>query len=101
MAPNDQFDPRASIQELPPQDNLLNPLNALNPRDDLETGAIIAAGLHVHIVLGPGSLEAVYQSALAVELAKRSISFQREVVLPIWYEDAFLDAGYRVGLRLW
>jgi GxxExxY protein len=75
-----------------------DPLNALNPlkRDDPETGAILAAALHVHITLGPGFLEAVYQSALAREFAKRGVPFAREVCLPVWYDGEWLDVTYRV-----
>jgi GxxExxY protein len=62
----------------------------------LETGAIIAAALHVHVTLGPGFLEAVYQAALARELAKRAIRFNREVELPVWYDGEWLDVHYRV-----
>ena len=77
----------------------LNPLNALNARDDVETGAIIGAALHVHVSLGPGFLEAVYQAALAVELRRRNIVFEREVSLPIWYDGEWLGVSYRVDFR--
>ena len=75
-----------------------DPLNALNPqkRDDPETGAIIGAAIHVHSVLGPGFLEAVYQAALAREFSRRGIGFRREVAMPIWYEGDWLDVTYRV-----
>lgn len=77
-----------------------NPLNALNPlkrpMHDPETGAILGAAVHVHRVLGPGFLEAVYQAALAREFRKRAIDFQREVALPVWYEGERLEVSYRV-----
>lgn len=77
-----------------------DPQNAQNPQNypgrDQETGAIIGAALHVHIVLGPGFLEAVYQSALAAEFKKRAITFDREVALPVYYESELLDVSYRV-----
>ena len=75
----------------------LNALNPLNDRNDLETGAIIGAAIHVHRSLGPGFLEAVYQSALAVELRRRGIQHLREMELPIWYDGEWLsDIHYRV-----
>jgi GxxExxY protein len=48
------------------------------------------------MALGPGFLEAVYQAALAVELRRRGIDFQKEVSLPVWYEGELLDVSYRV-----
>ncbi len=41
------------------------------------------------------SLEAVYQEALAIELADRSIPFQREQELPIDYKGRRLPCKYR------
>jgi len=62
---------------------------------DQETYAIIGAAMEVHRVLGHGFLEAVYQEALAHELALKKIPFQREVELPIFYKDLRLDTSYR------
>src|SRR5262249_44331141 len=62
---------------------------------DPQTHAIIGAAMEVHNQLGPGFLEAVYQAAMAMELASRGVSFTRERVLPIFYKGTQLDCGYR------
>ena len=63
---------------------------------DPRTYAIIGAAMEVHRQLGCGFLEPVYQAALAIELAKRTIPFQREVKLPVFYKEIQLDTPYRV-----
>lgn len=51
------------------------------------TGPLIGAAIAVHKELGPGFLESVYDNALVVELRRRSIPFQRQVAVPILYQD--------------
>ena len=62
---------------------------------DPQTYAIIGAAMEVHRQLGHGFLEAVYQEALAFELADRNIPFEREVALPIAYKGRRMPCSYR------
>lgn len=54
------------------------------------TFSIIGAAMEVHKILGPGFLEAVYQTALERELTLRNIPFQRQVHLPVTYKDLLI-----------
>lgn len=62
------------------------------------SGHVVDAALAVHRALGPGLLESAYEHCLAYELTKRGLAFQRQVVLPISYDGALIDAGYRLDL---
>jgi GxxExxY protein len=59
------------------------------------TETIIGLAIKIHRKLGPGFLESVYQNALAFELEKAGIPFEREKALPVQYEDVRLKIGFR------
>jgi GxxExxY protein len=59
---------------------------------------VVDAGLKVHRTLGPGLLESAYEHCLAYELLARGVSLRRQVALPIIYQGATLDAGYRLDI---
>jgi len=58
---------------------------------DATAGAVISAALEVHRVLGPGFLESVYEDALAIELNLRSVCFERQKSVSVFYK------GQRIG----
>ena len=51
------------------------------------TDRIIAAAIRVHKELGPGFLEAMYEGALAIELAAAGMAFERQKLLPVFYRE--------------
>jgi GxxExxY protein len=59
---------------------------------------VVDAGLRVHKALGPGLLESAYEHFLAHELQRRGLTVKRQVALPIVFEGARLEAGYRLDL---
>ena len=59
------------------------------------TEKIIGLAIKVHRTLGPGFLESVYQAALAYELEKANIPYEKEKTLPVPYEDILLEVGFR------
>jgi len=54
--------------------------------DDL-TYRIIGCAMKVHSTLGNGFQEVVYQRALAIEMRNQGIAFQRELEMPLYYEN--------------
>jgi len=67
---------------------------------DLNTisGQIVDAAIHVHMRLGPGLLESVYERILAYELEKRGLSVEQQVPVPIVYDDLRFEEGFRADL---
>ena len=61
-------------------------------RDDL-TYKIIGCAMKVHGALGNGFQEVIYQRALAIEMTKQDLSFERELEMPLFYE------GENIGSR--
>jgi GxxExxY protein len=51
------------------------------------TGRIIGCAMQVHRVLGNGFQEVIYQRALALEMERQGLGFQREFELPIFYRE--------------
>jgi GxxExxY protein len=62
------------------------------------TEEIIGAAIEVHRELGPGLLESAYEAALAYELTKRGVAFERQAALPVHYKDVLIEIGYRLDL---
>ena len=70
----------------------------LAPELRAATRSIVDSGLQVHRALGPGLLESAYEHCLFHELTSRGHRVRRQVVMPIEYQGATLDAGYRLDL---
>jgi GxxExxY protein len=68
------------------------------PRDAL-TEKIIGCSIEVHRNLGPGLLEAIYESALSVELQLAGLKFQRQVIYPISYKGQTIGE-HRIDLLI-
>jgi GxxExxY protein len=59
---------------------------------------IIASAMEVHAALGPGLLESAYETCLSYELEKQGLPLQRQVSIPVRYEDLTIDNGHRIDL---
>jgi GxxExxY protein len=77
----------------------------MNAKEDIlfkdEAFAIVGAAMEVHSVLGHGFLEAVYADAMALELRRRDIPFQREVPIALTYKGDILPHTYRADFLVY
>jgi len=75
-------------------------MNHLPIPDDIERIAKICinSAFKVHSELGPGLLESVYETCLNYEIKKSGLKVERQVVLPIVYDNRKLDDGLRLDL---
>jgi GxxExxY protein len=70
----------------------------LDERTELVAREIVDAAFKVHVALGPGLLESVYERCICHELANRGMRFRRQVELPIVYGDITIRGGLRLDL---
>jgi len=59
---------------------------------------IVDAAYRVHVALGPGLLESVYEAVLAYELNRRGLRFSAQQMIPIIYDGVDVGAGFRADL---
>jgi len=70
----------------------------LSPSVEAYGARLLDAAFDVHRKLGPGLLESVYECCVCHELAKRKIAFQRQLSLPVEYDEIQIDAGLRLDI---
>jgi GxxExxY protein len=59
---------------------------------------VIREGIHIHKVLGPGMLEAVYKECLYYRLVKNGLGVEKEKPIPVVFEEVRMECGYRADL---
>jgi GxxExxY protein len=59
---------------------------------------IVDCCYHIHVDLGPGLLESVYEEVLYYELTRIGLSVERQKALPVIWKDIKMDLGYRTDL---
>lgn len=52
----------------------------------------------IHVELGPGLLESVYEEILFYELKQEGLEVKRQFGLPVFYKDLKMDLGFRADL---
>lgn len=62
------------------------------------TATIVDAAIKIHSAVGPGCFERVYEELLYYELHKRGLQVQRQLLMPIEYEELFVPNAYKLDL---
>ena len=58
----------------------------------------VDAAYTVHVALGPGRLESVYETVLCHELRKRGRKVERQVAVPVVYDGLQFEEGFRADI---
>ena len=64
------------------------------------TAIVIDCCIKIHSRIGPGCFEKVYEEILYYELTKIGIKVQRQLILPIVYDELHLENAYKLDLLL-
>jgi iron complex transport system substrate-binding protein len=85
----------------PRSDNLsapsASPREPVHALDDI-TGAIVDAALRIHMGLGPGLLESVYEVVLVRALEKQGFRVERQKAIRFGYDGMIFEEGFRTDL---
>jgi len=59
---------------------------------------VVDLSLMIHKKLGPGLLESVYESILYAELIKRGLHVERQVPIPVVWDELVIEDSFRADL---
>jgi len=59
---------------------------------------IVDCAFQIHVKLGPGLLESVYEAVLEHELRKRGLTAVTQQPMPVVWDDVKLDIGFRADM---
>lgn len=62
------------------------------------TGIVVDLCIKIHSRIGPGCFERVYEEILYYELIRLGIHTERQVLLPIEYEELVIKDAYKLDL---
>jgi len=59
---------------------------------------IVNAAYHVHLGLGPGLLESVYEEIMYYELQQQGLVVKKQVPIPVKWKGLTMEMGFRADL---
>lgn len=70
----------------------------INLSENQIASIIVDCCYNIHIELGPGLLESVYEEVLTHELTSKGLTVERQKPLPVVWKDLKLNLGFRTDL---
>ena len=70
-----------------------NQYDKLSDKEEACGKDIVNAAFKVHLALGPGLLERIYEACMEYELKKLGYKVKRQVTVPIVYDQITFDEG--------
>jgi GxxExxY protein len=64
------------------------------------TGIVVDLCVKIHSRIGPGCFEKVYEEILYYELTKLGCDVKRQLLLPIQYDELFVQDAYKIDLLI-
>ncbi len=77
----------------------MNKLNTSIPINEL-TAIVVDLCIRIHSRIGPGCFERVYEEILYHELTKLGFDVKRQVLLPIQYDELYIQDAYKIDLLI-
>jgi len=59
---------------------------------------IVNTAYEIHVKLGPGLLESVYEEILSYELEKQGLNVIKQKAIPVIWDDLKMELGFRADL---
>ena len=59
---------------------------------------IVNTSYNIHVELGPGLLESVYEEILCYELVKQGLKVERQKAIPLFWDNLKMELGFRADL---
>ena len=86
------------IEQKTMQEKTVKNIIPLSQREEEIGKLIVNAAYMVHSRLGPDLLEKIYEACLAYELRKAGLKVQRQIDIPIKYDNMIFEEGLRLDL---
>jgi GxxExxY protein len=74
----------------------------LNSREEIELLAtkLIDIAFQIHVELGPGLFESVYEEVFCIELERRNIPFKRQQTIDIHYKEHRIERAFQCDIMV-
>ena len=59
---------------------------------------IVDTAYDIHVQLGPGLLESVYEEIMFFELTKKGLKVEKQKAIPVIWDELRMELGFRADL---